>query len=152
MKEYDDEIRKTLLEFNQRIIKLRKEHNYSYKKLEELTGISRSTLQRYESNVNADIPMNKIHSIADAYGVSPSYLMGWESRELPLEEYKSIIPFLEELNYKLTYHSESEKFSLDNNSLSIPISVNEIKNLKESTLAYFKFQLSDIVSKPPTTE
>ncbi len=152
MKEYSDDIKQMLLEFNRRIIRLRKEHGYSYKKLEELTGISRSTLQRYEKNPYTDLPSNKLHALADAYNVSPSYLMGYESNELPYSKYESILPLFENAHYKLIYHSDSESFSVDNDSSSTPISVSQILELKDSTVSFFNFKLNEILKEPPTTE
>ena len=52
--------------------------------LEELAraiGTSKQTIQRYESGVIGNIPSDKIEALADALGVSPAYLMGWESDE-----------------------------------------------------------------------
>lgn len=151
MKDIDNDINKTMFELNQRIILLRKKHGYSYKKLEELTGISHSTLQRYEKNPYASITMSKLNAIADAYNVSPSYLMGMESKDLPYDYYKSIIPLLEEDGYTITYHSEDESFTLDSSNTTTTINVEQIKSLKETTKSYFKFKLSEII-KPPSAE
>ena len=74
---------------NERLKQLRKEFGYSYKKLEELTGISRSSLQRYEANPHSDIPLNKLNTIAEVYKVSVSYLLGYESRDMPFEYLKA---------------------------------------------------------------
>ena len=148
----NDETKKHLYEFNKRLKKLRQEYGYSYKKLEELTGISRSTLQRYESNPGTDIQLKNLWAIADAYGISASYLAGWDSRDLPYDEYKCIVPLMEEINCKIVYHSEDETFTLENDGASIPISVKQIIDLKKCTLSYFKFILNDLISQPSTKE
>lgn len=44
-------------------------------------GVSRQTVQRYESGVIGNIPNDKIEALAAALGVSPGYLMGWEQDE-----------------------------------------------------------------------
>lgn len=41
-------------------------------------GVSRQTIQRYESGVIGNIPYDKIEGIAKALNVTPGYLMGWE--------------------------------------------------------------------------
>jgi len=41
-------------------------------------GVSRQTIQRYESGVIGNIPSDKIEGIAKALNVTPGYLMGWE--------------------------------------------------------------------------
>lgn len=42
------------------------------------SGVSRQTIQRYESGVISNIPSDRIEMIANALSVSPSFLMGWE--------------------------------------------------------------------------
>lgn len=49
--------------------------------LEELgtkVGVSKATLQRYESGVISNIPSDRIELLADALGTTPACLMGWE--------------------------------------------------------------------------
>lgn len=142
--EYDDP-------FLVRLRKLRKEHNYSFKDLEKLTGISSSSLQRYEKGINANLQLKKLLALADAYNVSPSYLMGFDSRDLPYDHYKTIVPLLEDSGFKITYHNETESFTLDSEDKSTSITIEQIKSLKETTQSFFQFKLSEII-KPPTTE
>ena len=56
----------------------REELNMSYQTLSEKVGISKSTLQRYETGYIKNMPVDKLEAIADALNVSPSYLMGWD--------------------------------------------------------------------------
>ena len=42
-------------------------------------GVSRQTIQRYESGVIQNIPSDNIEKIASILDVSPGVLMGWES-------------------------------------------------------------------------
>lgn len=134
-----------------RLRNLRKKYNYSFKDLERLTGISSSTLQRYEQGLGANMPMNKLWAIADAYNVSTSYFLGYESSDLPYEQYATIIPLLREEGYDINYHSENESFSLDFQNTSVPISIEQIKALKETIKSYLLFKLSEL-KEPPTTE
>lgn len=53
---------------------------YSYPELERLTGIPKSTLQRYFTGETEKIPLSSIEKIAKAFGVDPAYLMGWKSK------------------------------------------------------------------------
>ncbi|HJA31780.1 MAG TPA: helix-turn-helix domain-containing protein [Candidatus Eisenbergiella pullicola] len=49
--------------------------------LEELAskvGVSRQTIQRYESGIISNIPSDKIEAMAKALKTTPAYLMGWE--------------------------------------------------------------------------
>ncbi|MBU3113573.1 helix-turn-helix domain-containing protein [Clostridium lacusfryxellense] len=52
--------------------------NLSYQDLADKTGISKSTLQRYETGFIKNLPIDKLEILAFALNASPSYLMGWE--------------------------------------------------------------------------
>lgn len=47
--------------------------------LQHKTKISKSAIQRYATGATDKIPIDALKKIADATGVSPSYLMGWEN-------------------------------------------------------------------------
>ena len=49
----------------------------SYQDLEKLTGVKKSSLQRYASGETAKIPLTVIEKLSKAFGVSQAYLMGW---------------------------------------------------------------------------
>ena len=57
----------------------------SYQELEKLTGIKKSSLQRYASGITTKIPLDVIEKLAKAFNVSQEYLMGWEEKESPSE-------------------------------------------------------------------
>ncbi len=50
----------------------------SYQELEKLTGVKKSSLQRYASGVTSKIPLDVIEKLANAFNVSQEYLMGWD--------------------------------------------------------------------------
>ena len=69
------------LELNELVNKIKNrriELNLSYQDLSDLTGISKSTLQRYETGFIKKVPITQIQIIAKALNVNPGYLMGWE--------------------------------------------------------------------------
>ena len=70
----------------------------SYQELEKLTGIKKSSLQRYASGATTKIPLDVIEKLSIAFNVSQEYLMGWEEQK--------ISPDKSELN-------EGEKLLLD---------------------------------------
>ena len=41
-------------------------------------GVSRATIQRYESGVISGIPSDKIEMLAEVFNTTPAYLMGWD--------------------------------------------------------------------------
>ena len=53
----------------------------SYQELEKLTGIKKSSLQRYASGVTTKIPLDVIEKLSKAFNVSQEYLMGWEEKK-----------------------------------------------------------------------
>lgn len=63
----------------QRIKNRREWLGISQTTLAEKVKISKQTLYKYETNIVANIPYNKIEEIAKILGVSPVYLMGWEN-------------------------------------------------------------------------
>ena len=55
----------------------------SYQELEKLTGIKKSSLQRYASGVTTKIPLDVIEKLSKAFHISQKYLMGWDEKETP---------------------------------------------------------------------
>lgn len=60
-----------------RIHTRRLELKYSFQDLAVLTGMSKSTLQRYESGGIKNIPLDKLKVLAKALDVTPEWIMGW---------------------------------------------------------------------------
>lgn len=57
---------------------LKKEKKYSYRDLENATGISRTTIMRYIENPETKISTENINKLANAFGFSPTELLGWQ--------------------------------------------------------------------------
>ena len=66
---------------SERIKALVESSGMSYQDLEKLTGIKKSSLQRYASGVTTKIPLDVIEKLAKAFNVSQEYLMGWDEKE-----------------------------------------------------------------------
>lgn len=62
---------------SERIKLLVEESGKSYQELEKITGIKKSSLQRYASGATAKIPLDVIEKLSKAFNVSQEYLMGW---------------------------------------------------------------------------
>lgn len=56
---------------------------YSFQDLADRTGMSKSTLQRYESGGIKNVPLDKLDVLAKALGTSPAYILGWDLVDLP---------------------------------------------------------------------
>ena len=66
---------------SERIKSLIEQSGRSYQELEKLTGIKKSSLQRYASGVTTKIPLDVIEKLASAFNVSQEYLMGWDEKK-----------------------------------------------------------------------
>ena len=66
---------------SERIKALIDKSGLSYVELEKLTGIKKSSLQRYASGVTSKIPLDVIEKLSIAFNVSQEYLMGWDEKE-----------------------------------------------------------------------
>jgi len=66
-----------LSKFKEKFKELRKQEGLSYIKLEEILGISRSTICRWE-NGQTDIRSEELYKVAKFFNVSADYLIGLE--------------------------------------------------------------------------
>lgn len=85
---------------SERIKALIEQSQKTYQELEKITGIKKSSLQRYASGATTKIPLDVIEKLSSAFGVSQEYLMGWSESE------KNLSPSEENL-------TEGEKILLD---------------------------------------
>ncbi|MBK5254352.1 MAG: helix-turn-helix transcriptional regulator [Peptostreptococcaceae bacterium] len=60
-----------------RIKEKRNELGLTLENVASVSGVSRQTIQRYESGVIKNIPSERIENIAKALRTTPDYLMGW---------------------------------------------------------------------------
>ena len=63
----------------QKLQNLRTEKKLSLEEVAQKLNISKVTLSRYENTDITNIPMGNIEKLANIYGTTPSYLMGWEN-------------------------------------------------------------------------
>ncbi len=81
-------------EISKRISSAMASAKLSYGELSRITGISKSALQRYATGETEKCPLDRITAIANATGVSPAYLMGWETNNSPKVHSAVKIPVL----------------------------------------------------------
>jgi repressor LexA len=72
-----------------RLRELRKKAGLTLEALAERLGTSKQTIHRYENGTIANIPHEKIEKLAEALGVYPSEIMGWEES---LSQYENLLP------------------------------------------------------------
>ena len=81
---------------SERIKALVENSEMSYQELEKLTGIKKSSLQRYASGATTKIPLDVIEKLSVTFHVSQEYLMGWDEKkdsptELQLSEGEKVL-------------------------------------------------------------
>lgn len=75
--------------FSSNLKSLRKAKGLTLEELAKKLGTTRQTIHRYENGTINNIPKDKILTLADTLGTTPSELMGWESAT---EQYDNILP------------------------------------------------------------
>ena len=70
------------MEIGERIRTLRRKCGYSMEGLGQALGVSRQTVHRYESGVIENIPRAKIARMAELFGTTSAYLLGFEGSHL----------------------------------------------------------------------
>lgn len=68
---------------SERIKQLIEESGKSYIELEKITGIKKSSLQRYASGTTTKIPLDVIEILSNVFNVPQEYLMGWDEQKKP---------------------------------------------------------------------
>lgn len=68
-------------EIRDKIKAKKEEYGLSYSELEELTGISKSTLQRYVTGATPKIPVDFLFKLEEIFHMEKGSLSGWEQRE-----------------------------------------------------------------------
>lgn len=71
-----------------RIKEAREKIGMSQTDMADRIGVSKQTLYKYENDIITNIPSDKIEEISALTGVSPAYIMGWETNQLPSEVIK----------------------------------------------------------------
>lgn len=67
-----------------------REKKISIRELSERTGVPKSAIQRYTSGETEKIPIDRMQRMAEALGISPAYVMGWDQSEHTVPFGKSI--------------------------------------------------------------
>ena len=80
----------------ERIRKRRAALHLCYQELAGRTGLSKSTLQRYETGAIASIPLKNLETLARGLETTPEYLLGWSLRA-STEEDDELLAYLDEL-------------------------------------------------------
>lgn len=99
----------TMKNIVERIKSRRQELGYSFQDLAKLTGMSKSTLQRYETGAIKNIPLDKLKVLASALKVAPEWIMGWDDIRMNVSYARNDRPTEEELCLMRKYRNLNEK-------------------------------------------
>ncbi|AWI04129.1 helix-turn-helix domain-containing protein [Clostridium drakei] len=66
------------MNMNEKIRTRREELGFTLQQIGDYLGVSKATIQRYESGEIKNLKLESIEKLANILKVSPSYLMGWE--------------------------------------------------------------------------
>ena len=88
------------MKINEKIRSLRKQKDMTLEDVAKRVGVSRQTIQRYESGVISNIPYDNIMLLAKVFNVHPGVLMGWDAAEEQLEDASA----LEQLRMSKEYY------------------------------------------------
>ena len=72
----------------------------------KVVGVTRQTIQKYESGVVANIPSDRIEMLARALKTSPARLMGWDEKETLEKELTQMLRKLHEITAELSPESQ----------------------------------------------
>ena len=76
---------KAMKEISERIKSAIKNSGLSHRELETKTGIPHSAIQRYAAGTTDRIPIGRLEKLAIALGTTAEFLLGWETKEKPLD-------------------------------------------------------------------
>lgn len=124
---------------------------YSFQQLAELTGMSKSTLQRYESGAIKNIPLARLETLTTALQTTPEQLLGWqmvqamrntpEKSALP-DDYAAINTLLNNLGYRI--EEREDGFHFDGMRLYGVLSAGEMAALRDKVVEYLDFLMTQI--------
>lgn len=72
-----------MAKINDRLKECRLSRNITLLEVAKKIGVKEATMQRYESGAIKNIKHETVLAIAEYYGVSPQYLMGWTDDPMP---------------------------------------------------------------------
>lgn len=124
-----------------RLKEARESKNLNLRELEQITGISRSTLNRYEKVGLSNVPIDKIKSLCSALSISEEWLLGKES--LNKQFINDLFSILDnklindndigalEIAHLIQYSKNKQEMVLINNYIETKVKLLNYKGLKE---------------------
>lgn len=127
-----------------------KEKDISYGELGKKTNLSKSALQRYATQEDIKIPIDRLVAIANALQVPVWHLIGTENEKISdiPEELKEINTKIHDVGYKLTYDSANDILYLNQGFIDdIVVSTEEMLQINEECNQFLEFKLNQLFAK-----
>lgn len=131
-----------------RIKQRRTELNLSLQDIAELTNMSKSTLQRYETGSIKNIPFYKLKSLARSLDTSAEWLLGWVSTPSERTSIDSDIETLfSDLGYSLITIQPTKTWDIYSEKGGGVITAEELSKLKSSIINYTKNMVDALIAE-----
>ena len=134
----------------QRIKQRRTELNLSLQDVADMTEMSKSTLQRYESGSIRNIPLQKLGTLASALQTSADWILGWckNPDDIPPID-ADFRKFITGLGFEIqAWPGYKSSIYLCNFDLGhAPITKEEYEQFRDSVVSYAKFNASNLLRK-----
>lgn len=85
------------MKMGDRIKYLRERANMTQDDLGAIIGVQKSAIRKYEKGEVENIKRSSIKKMADAFGVSPCYLMGWDEETKRIDDKGEEVCFIEKI-------------------------------------------------------
>ena len=95
------------MKLKENIKSLRDEMDMTLEELGKKIGVSKQTIQRYETGEISNVPYDKIEDLARTFEVSPGYLMGWDKDRVKIYDSETL-----SLEHKVKYDLKKEEMEL----------------------------------------
>lgn len=149
----------------------RKELGLTLEEIAKKVGVSKQTIQRYETGVISNIPSDKIEKLAKILQTTPGYIMGWEDMEpVSVDEFNKITnkiindadalrSQLYALGWKCEFMGDDSwpsfmgsdepepYYEFSNGSISFRVSLDDFESLTEDSLNFTKNRIQDLLQK-----
>lgn len=135
---------------SQRIKQRRTELNLSLQDVADMTGMSKSTLQRYESGAIRNIPLQRLGVLASALKTSADWILGWckNPDDIPPID-ADFRKFIRHIGFEIEawpgYNSDIYLHGYDIGYA--PITKKEYEQFRDSIVAYTEFNASNLLRK-----
>lgn len=134
----------------QRIKKRRVELNLSLQDVANMTDMSKSTLQRYESGSIRNIPLQKLGVLASALQTSADWILGWckNPDDIPPVD-ADFRKYIKALGYTVQAWPgyKSNIYLCTDETGPTPITKEEYEHFRDSVSAYVKFNASNLLQQ-----